>query len=95
MDKDFFFLLVECYLILEIGFLLIELSDVTEETLRVTDRNEQSSYIPAQFDECIDERILVRVELNKIQLSASCTESEFLKMYGIPFPVSVEDTVSL
>ena len=95
MDKNFFFLLVECYLILEIGFLLIELSDVTEERFRVTDRNEQSSYLPAQFNECVDERILVRVELNKIQLSASCTEGEFLKMNGGSFPVSVEDTVSL
>ena len=95
MDKDFFFLLVECYLILEIGFLFIELSDVTEERFRVTDWDEQSFYLPAQFNECVDERILVRVELNKIQLSASCTEGEFLKMNGTPFPVSVEDTFSL
>ena len=95
MDKDFFFLLVECYLILEIGFLLIELFDVTEEPLRVTDRDEQSSCLPAQFDECVDERILVRVELNEVHFSAACAEGEFLKMNSIPFPVSVEDTVSL
>ena len=73
----------------------IKLFNITEETLRVTDRDEQSSCLPAQFDECVDERILVRVELNEVHFSAACAEGEFLEMNGSSFPVSVEDTVSL